>query len=270
MIYRMANAQETRKERRAAAREEREEAERRDAAAATRKRRLIQLGGLVALAAVVVVVAIVISSGGSKQPTKQAGEPIAGANLAAEEFDGIAQKGDSLGDPNAPATLIEYGDLVCPACAAYSNDVLPPLIEKYVRTGKLRMESRMFQFVRPYSLEAAQYSHAAGLQNKQWNFDRVWYINQGDEGVDYVDEAFARKIASGVPGLDADKLIADSKTAAVKDAAVKDQQEFEALGFDSTPSFAGGKTGGTMKPVDLSQDPDKAVADLIASAGGSS
>jgi hypothetical protein len=63
-------------------------------------------------------------------------------------------------------------------------------------------------------------------------------------------------MASGVPGLDANKLIADSKTPAAQEAAQKVAQEFQTLGFDSTPSFAGGKTGGTMKPVDLSQNPD--------------
>jgi protein-disulfide isomerase len=124
----MANAQETRKERRQAAREARVEAERHEAAAATRKRRLYQLGGLVALAAIVVVVAIVISSGGAKGPQQQAGEKVAGQTLAAQEFGGIPQSGGTLGYPKAPATLVEYGDLVCPACKAYSDDVLPPLI----------------------------------------------------------------------------------------------------------------------------------------------
>jgi protein-disulfide isomerase len=266
----MANAQETRKDRRQAARAARVEAERQDAATAARKRRLFQLGGLVALAAIVVIVAIVISSGGAKGPTKSADENVAGQDLAAQEFAGIPQSGGTLGDPKAAATLVEYGDLVCPACKAYSDDVLPPLIQKYVRSGKLKIDFKPFRFVRPYSLQAAQYSYAAGLQDKGWNFDRIWYINQGDESDNYVTDEFARRMASGVPGLDANKLIADSKTPAAKDAATKVAQEFQTHGFDSTPSFAGGKTGATMKPVDLSQNPDKAVSDLIASAGGTS
>jgi protein-disulfide isomerase len=264
----MANAQGTRRERREEARAAREEAERRAAAEAARRRRFLQFGGLVALAAVVVVVAIVISSGGASKPKARAGEAIAGQDLAAQEFDGIAQSGDALGDPKAAHTLVEYGDLVCPACKAYSDDVLPPLIDKYVRSGKLRIEFKPFGFVRPWSLLAAQYSYAAGLQNKSWNFDRVWYINQGDESDNYVNDDFARRIAAGVPGLDANKLIADSKTGAAKAAAAKNQQAFQNLGFDSTPSFAGGTTGGTMKPVDLSQNADQAIQDLIGGKSG--
>jgi protein-disulfide isomerase len=259
----MANAPETRKERRQAARVARQEAERREAAAAARRRRLIQLGGLVALAVVVVVAAIAISSGGAGGPSKKANEKIAGQDLAAQEFAGIPQQGDALGDPKAPHTLVEYGDLVCPACKAYSDEVLPPLIQKYVSSGKLRIEFKAFGFVRPWSTPAAQYSYAAGLQNKSWNFDRVWYINQGNESDNYVNDAFARRIASGVPGLDANKLIADSKTAAAKDAAARNASQFQSFGFNATPSFAGGTTGGTMQPVDLSQNPDKAISDLI-------
>ncbi len=261
----MAKASGTRSDRREEARAARKELEQREAAAAARKRRLLQLGGLVGLAAVVVVVAIVISSGGAKAPAKKANENVAGQSLAAAEFAGIPQSGAVLGDPKAAHTLVEYGDLVCPACKAYSDDILPPLIQKYVRTGKLRIEFHAFQFVRPYSQLAAQYSEAAALQDKGWNFDRIWYINQGDESTDYVNEAFARKVASGVPGLDADKLIADSKTAAVKAKVAATGAKFQSLGLNSTPSFTGGPTGGTMKSVDLSQNPDKAIADLISS-----
>jgi protein-disulfide isomerase len=264
----MANAQGTPRERREEARAAREEIERREQIAAARKRRLIQLGGVVALAIVVVVVAVVVSSNGSTTK-KKAGENVAGQTLAAQEFAGIPQAGAALGSATAKHTLVEYGDLVCPACKAYSDQILPSIIQKYVRGGRLRIEFHAFQFVRPWSQLAAQYSEAASLQDKGWNFDRVWYINQGDESDNYVNDAFARKIASGVPGLDADKLIADARTQAVKDKVAATAAKFQALGLDSTPSFTGGTTGGTLKPVDLSSDPDAAIAKLVGGSSGS-
>lgn len=254
----------TRRERRDEARAARRQAERREAAHTARRRRLFQLFGLIGIAAVVVVVAIVISSGGASGPKKQGGESVAGQSLATQEFAGIPQQGNALGNPKAPHTLVEYGDLVCPACKAYSDQVLPAVIQKYVRSGRLRIEFNAFGFVRPWSRPAAQYSYAAGLQNKSWNFDRIWYINQGDEATNYVNDAFARKIASGVPGLDANKLIADSRTPAALDAVTRVQTRFQDFGLNATPSFAGGTTGGAMKPVDLSQNPDKGISDLIA------
>jgi protein-disulfide isomerase len=259
----MANAQGSRSQRREEARAARQESERHAAAEAARRRRLVQLGTLVALAAVVVVVAIVLSSGGAKAPQKKPGEKVAGQALAAQELAGIPQHGDALGNPKAPYTLVEYGDLVCPACKAYSDDIIPGIVQKHVRTGKLRMEFKAFGFVRPWSTPAARYTWAAGEQNKLWSFSKLWYLNQGDETTDYVNDAFARRIASGVPGLNADKLIADSRSAAVKARVAQTAREFQAFGFNATPSFAGGTTGGTLKPLDLSQDPAKAVAKLV-------
>jgi protein-disulfide isomerase len=49
-----------------------------------------------------------------------------------------------LGDPAAKVTLIEYASPTCPHCAAWSNDVLPALKEKYVTTGKVKLIIRPF------------------------------------------------------------------------------------------------------------------------------
>ncbi len=57
-------------------------------------------------------------------------------------LDGIPQKGNVLGSPTAPATLVYFGDLECPICKEFTLGALPTLIQKYVRTGKLKIEYR--------------------------------------------------------------------------------------------------------------------------------
>jgi protein-disulfide isomerase len=260
--------QQTRRERREQARGKRLEAEREASAAATRRRRLIQLGAAFALAAVVVVVAIVVSSNHASPGAPKAGQKAVGGDLATAEFGGIPQHGDVLGNPNAPHTLVEYGDLVCPACAAYSNQIVPTVVQDYVRTGKLRLQLQLFPFVRPWSQLAAQYGWAAAEQDKLFEFAKVWYANQGDESTDYVNDAFARKIAAAVPGLDADKLIRDSRSAKVKAQAAATLQSFNARGLDQTPSFLGGTTGGTLRNVDLGGSPGSARAAIGQLIGG--
>jgi protein-disulfide isomerase len=243
--------QHTRRERREEARTARLEAEREAAAAARRRRRLSRLGGAVVLAAIIVIVAIVVSSNHASPSAPKAGQKAAGGDLAKAEFGGIPQHGDVLGRPNAPHTLVEFGDLVCPACKAYSDQIIPTVIQDYVRTGKLRMQFQPFQFVRPWSQQAAQYGWAAAEQNKMFEFAKVWYTNQGDESTNYVNDAFARKIAAAVPGLNADKLIRDSRSAKVKAEAAATLSQFNARGLDQTPSFVGGTTGGTLANIDL-------------------
>jgi protein-disulfide isomerase len=136
------------------------------------------------------------------------------------------------------------------------------VVQDYVRTGKLRLQFQPFQFVRPWSQLAAQYGWAAAQQDKMFQFAKVWYTNQGEESTNYVNDAFARKIAAAVPGLDAAKLIRDSRTAKVKAQAAATLQSFNARGLDQTPSFVGGTTGGTLRNVDLGGSTGSAKAAL--------
>ena len=55
---------------------------------------------------------------------------------------GIPDKVD--GDPNAKVTFIEYASPTCPHCALFSNTVLEPFKEKYVKTGKVKFILRPF------------------------------------------------------------------------------------------------------------------------------
>lgn len=49
-----------------------------------------------------------------------------------------------IGNPNAPVVIEEYASLTCSHCAAFHNDVLPPLKAKYIDTGKVRLVYRDF------------------------------------------------------------------------------------------------------------------------------
>jgi protein-disulfide isomerase len=55
---------------------------------------------------------------------------------------GIPDKID--GDPAAKVTLIEYASPTCPHCALFSNTVLQPFKDKYVKTGKVKFILRPF------------------------------------------------------------------------------------------------------------------------------
>jgi protein-disulfide isomerase len=49
-----------------------------------------------------------------------------------------------FGRADAPITLVEYASMTCPYCAAFHNNVLPTLRQKYIATGKLRWVLREF------------------------------------------------------------------------------------------------------------------------------
>lgn len=240
--------------RRAEAQAEREAKERAEAARAQRGKRLWMLGGLVLIAAAVVV-AIVVATGGGDKKVDTAKAP-AGVTDTATLLGGIPQQANVLGRPNAPVTLVEYADLKCPICQQYSSTAFPQLVQRYVRTGKVRMVFRAQHFVGEQenpgdSLSAAQMALAAGKQNKQWNFTNLFYANQQDETTRYVTPGFLRFIGSGVPGLNVDAALAQRKSPAVSGALARDDAAFRAAGFTGTPSFQLGKRGAALQPLNV-------------------
>jgi protein-disulfide isomerase len=50
----------------------------------------------------------------------------------------------SIGEADAPVTLIEYASITCGHCAQFHQDVLPAIKEDYVETGKVRFVFREF------------------------------------------------------------------------------------------------------------------------------
>lgn len=53
-----------------------------------------------------------------------------------------AETGYRMGNPAAPVQLVEFGSRTCPHCAAFAASGMKPLVEKYVRTGKVSYEFR--------------------------------------------------------------------------------------------------------------------------------
>jgi protein-disulfide isomerase len=223
----------SRKEQREEARRQREEREAEERKKQRRKRRIWQIGaGLVVVVAIVVVaVAISSSGGGSDQKVDKTEE-----NETAQLFEGIAQSGDTLGNPDAKVTIYEFADLQCPFCKQYTETVFPQLVEKYVKPGKVKMVWRNLTFLGPDSITGARAVVAAGAQNKTWNMQHLFYENQGTENTGYVTDKFIENLAAGA-GVDLEKLRADMAAPFVEQALGDAQQEAQEFGVNSTPSF---------------------------------
>ena len=200
---------------------------------------------------------------GSAAPTAK----IPGAAEVRAEFAGIPQHGEVAGDPKAPWTLVEYGDLQCPACKFAALTTLPDVVKQLVRTGKIRLAMRLFGYVGPDSKPAANYAWAAARQNRLHEFTRLWYANQGQENSGYVTDAFAKRIAAGVGGLDAARVVSDAKSVPVRALQQRTSDEFKRLALQGTPSFLIGRTGSSkLSPIDLGDGTGAAAVAAIQAA----
>jgi protein-disulfide isomerase len=198
-----------------------------------------------AVAAIIVVAAIVISQGGADDDES---EPAPPPRVAA-----IPQDGVSLGDPGAPATLIEFADLQCPFCAEFATGQLPGVIDSYVREGSLRLELRLLAFIGPDSERARQVAHAAALQDRMWGFTERFFRNQGPENAGYATDAFLQRLARQTPGLDVDQLAEDYARPEAEALTRQAERLGRQLGVDGTPSFYLVRDGGEPEPIEIDQ-----------------
>jgi protein-disulfide isomerase len=246
----------SRVEQKAAARARREASVREEEARERRRRTLIQLGIALAAAAAIVVVLILVSQAGD-----DTGGPIEGGAESAELFAGIPQQGRFLGPPNAPVALVEFADLQCPACRQYSSDVVPSLVNDYVREGRLRMELRPIAILGPDSEVGARATLAAGRQDKMWEYADLLYRNQGIENTGYLTESFTRDVAAAVAGLDVERFTRDLGSAAVERDLARSQATAQAQGVNGTPTVLVGRRGESPTAVEVTaQAPDQYTA----------
>jgi protein-disulfide isomerase len=129
------------------------------------------------------------------------------------------------------------------------RDVLPTVINDYVKPGKLRLVLRPEAFIGDDSVTAARAVVAAGEQNKAWPFIDAIYTHQGQENTGYVTEAYLRQMGGLVDGLDVDQMLATAQS----DAVIPELRQVDArankYGLNSTPSFL--ITTGSGKPRKL-------------------
>jgi protein-disulfide isomerase len=92
----------------------------------------------------------------------------------------------TLGDPDAPVTIIEYASLTCPQCAQFHNEVLPDLKERYIETGRVQLIYRDFP-LDERALMAAALAHCAGPDRYFGFLDVLFETQSGwaraDDGV---------------------------------------------------------------------------------------
>lgn len=193
----------------------------------------IRLAVLGAVAVAAVLVAVVIAGGASGGSTKTASDTSA--------LKGIPQSGISLGSPKAPVTLVEFADLQCPFCAEYHSGVFPALLDRYVRTGKVRLELRLLRFLGPDSDRLARVAVAAAGQDRMWQFVGLAYDRQGRENSGYATDDFINKLSR-----DAGLTSPDAGAAAERQVQGNERLA-KTAGITSTPSFLIGKTGGTLR-----------------------
>lgn len=239
------NKQPTKKTKRDELRKARLEAESKASLSDKRSNLLKTIAVCVGLVVCVLAIVIGISSS-SNSDKKQSSSEIQ------QLLQNVPQNGNVLGNPNAPVTLVKYGDLRCHVCAMFSKGTLTELIEKEVRSGNVKIDFRNWVILGEDSNLAARASFAAREQGKYWPFVKEFYANQPPES-EAISEEFLEEIATkaGVEDIEAWK-VSTNDTKKWQKEIDDTYEEAVGLGFQGTPAFALiSKDGGKLEASEL-------------------
>lgn len=180
-------------------------------------------------------------------------------------------RGVVAGDPDAPVTIVEFGDYQCPGCGSFARQVKPLVDQNLVESGRASFVFYDFPLVQAHqnAFLAARAARCAGDQDAYWQYHDALFRNQGEWAsastptglfVDYAEE------------LDLDDGAFESCLESERHAetVTANMQLGEALGVSGTPTVMVSRGQGMADRLrDYSYNSIEQAVEEALSEGGS-
>ncbi len=141
-----------------------------------------------------------------------------------------------LGNPNAPITLVEFGDYQCYFCNQFFHTTEDDLFKNYVETGKVKVIFKDFTIIGADSVTAAHATHCADDQGLFWEYHDTLYDHWTGENNGWASSENLLQFAEDI-GLNIDEFsncMLDSKYSSI---IANSNQDAKDLGLTGTPAF---------------------------------
>jgi len=177
-------------------------------------------------------------------------------------YDGLA----TLGQANAPVTIVEYSDFQCPYCKRFHDDAFQQIKTQYINTGKVKFVWKNYPLsFHPFAEKAAEAGQCVLEQGNDqfWQYESTVYTNQAQLSDDNI------KLWALQTGVDAAKFndcYTSGRTAALIAAQMQEGQQ---KGVTGTPGFRVYGPGDTTGQLVVGAQPFSAFQTVIdAKLGG--
>jgi protein-disulfide isomerase len=129
----------------------------------------------------IVVILAVLGAGGAAIYSSVQGSKTQALELKSDQ-PLPAARGYLRGDPNAPITIIEFGDFECPGCGQFATVQEPDLRKRIIETGLANFKFMDFPLVQAHqnTLAAHMAAGCADEQGKFWEMHDLLYQGQLD------------------------------------------------------------------------------------------
>lgn len=145
----------------------------------------------------------------------------------------------TLGAADAKVKIMEFGDFKCPACAYFSQAIMPEIKSEYIDTGKVSLSYQNWTIIAQDSYTAALAGLSIYHQSNEefWKFYDALYKNQPPEGQAWATTDFLVDFAKqqGL-NIDYDKLRQDIEQETYADELDKQNAFAQKHNFTGTPT----------------------------------
>ncbi len=195
------------------------------------------IGAVIASIAIVVVF---LGFGGFSNEPELVIEPIptiqelGPPKITMETF--LANGSPILGNPNAPVTLVEFGDYQCKFCNVFFHSTEDDILKNYVETGKVRMIFKDYNIIGPDSISASHGAHCADDQGLFWEYHDILYSNWTGENNGWASSENLVKFAQEI-NLDMDEWSECIANRSHSQTILASNEDAKTLGITGTPAF---------------------------------
>lgn len=147
----------------------------------------------------------------------------------------------TLGESDAPVTVVEFGDFKCPSCKAWGEMIYPQLVEDYVNTGEVEFAYINVFFHGEESILGSLAAESVYQQSSElyWDFHKALFAEQPVEDHDaaWITSEKILEVASAFPSIDQTQLQEDMEQVAYQEELKKDETLVEEAGVSQTPTI---------------------------------
>jgi protein-disulfide isomerase len=141
-----------------------------------------------------------------------------------------------LGSPDAPVTMIEYSEYLCPYCRRFVLETMPLIEEEYIDTGKVKLVFRDFPVHGQPAVSIAMVAECAADQGKFWEM-HVLLFERAEEWSESEDVLATFQGYAEELGMDQDEFLNCLELGTPFERIQEDYNLAIQDGVTGTPSF---------------------------------
>lgn len=176
-------------------------------------------------------------------------------------------QGVTLGDDDAPVTVVEFGDYQCPGCGAFALSVKPQLEGTMVASGEVKFVFYDFPLIsiHPNSFLAARAARCSDEQDGYWEYHETLFRNQARWATATMPSSAFEDYAEDV-GLDGGAFSACLNSDKYADVVSANMELGTRMGVNGTPTVMVNANGNLRR---INSNDFQSISSAIAAMTGS-